>query len=284
MDWQTVSLGLQQLQNSSQPRKTLSALVGNLDLFLSTLRAEGMDFKEERERISLVQTQGYGRYTLSWRLGCAVHYSPTCPSTNLLAREFLSEGPFVLVANEQTEGRGRMGRSWESEAGKNILCSFILRPPVRAQNAARCSLLWAAAIAAALDLFVKWPNDLVTKDGKKVGGILVELVDDTPTLILGLGLNVSQTDFPGLPQATSLALEDRVYDRAALLGKIYRTLVGVDLEQNLDSWRGRALHMGQLVQVNEKKGVFTGIREDGALLIDGTPVLAGDVNLVEGRP
>ena len=269
------------LQEGPQTKEKLSRQVGDLELFLRILQAEGVQFAVDEAMVSLVCASGYGKYTLSWRLGCAVHYIDRCSSTNVIAHALLQDGPLVVVADEQTQGRGRLGRVWSSEAGKNILCSLILRPAVSAEKSARCSLLWAAAIAAALELYVKWPNDLVTKTGKKVGGILVELADPAPTLIFGLGLNVAQTEFPDLPQATSLELEARSFDRAALLGMLYQTIKDVALNQNLDAWRARAIHMGQRVQVNDRKGVLTGIREDGALLIDDVPVLAGDVQLIE---
>ena len=159
MKEENVSNVLNRLSQGPQCTRELSSSI-NLELFLSTLRSEGMEFELKEEHCTLKNSRGYGKYSLSWRLGCPVHFLDSCTSTNTLAHRFVDSGPFVLVSDEQTAGKGRLGRSWESESGKNILCSFILRPQIEVERAPRCSLLWAAAIAEYLDIFVKWPNDL----------------------------------------------------------------------------------------------------------------------------
>ena len=137
-----------------------------------------------------------------------------CDSTNRVARQLLQSGsrPGLLVAAEsQSAGRGRQGRAWQSDSGANLLFSLVLAPAVPLERMARCVLIWAAAMAEVLDCHLKWPNDLQDADGRKLGGILSELYvheedgSQQCWVILGVGLNVNQRDFPGLPEATSLS-------------------------------------------------------------------------------
>ncbi len=218
--------------------------------------------------------------------GLPLLYLPTVDSTNRVARELARQGwSGVVVAEHQTAGRGRLGRSWEAEAGQNLLLSLVLRPSVVPAQAPRCVLLWAAAMAHALDLWVKWPNDLVDDQDRKLGGMLAELElegDRVGAVILGVGLNVNQERFPGLPGAGSLAQvcgapQDRVATLRALVGAVRSTDVGA----SLDLWRARSRTLGRRVEVAGVAGVAEDVREDGALLVDGRPVLAGDVSLID---
>lgn len=261
------------------------------------LREEGLEVVADRG-YRLVDPAGWGPTTLSWRTGRAVEHHESCPSTNDLARERarglsgrepVAELP-LIVADHQSSGRGRLGRRWEARPGENLLFSAVMRPDLPPEQAPRCLLLWAAAMAEALDLWLKWPNDLVSADGHKVAGVLAELeVRAEPFgrdsqlvhIVLGVGVNVRQQEFPGLPGATSLARLGRdTRDRAALLGRLIRALDAVDPRASLDAWRARSRTLGRRVRVAGLEGVATGVREDGALLVDGEPVLAGDVEMV----
>ena len=212
-----------------------------------------------------------------------------CDSTNRVARALAEEGDGtdpVVVAEEQTAGRGRQGRTWTSEAGLNLTFSLVMRPPVPAERAPRLVLAWAAAMAAALDVSVKWPNDLVDGADRKLGGVLAELEADgreVRFLVLGVGLNINQELFPGLPGATSLRLaRGAVQDRAATLRAVVSALDAVNPHDPalLDGWRARARTLGRRVRVAGREGVASALREDGALVVDGHPVLAGDVELL----
>ena len=218
--------------------------------------------------------------------GRPVLYLEQTDSTNRVARELAREGGLgVVVADHQTAGRGRLGRSWASESGQNLLFSAILRPKLPATAAPRAVMIWAAAMAEALGVWVKWPNDLVDGSDLKLGGLLAELEtqgDAVASVVLGVGLNVNQLEFPDLPAATSLArLRGAPQDRVEVL----RTLIGAidraDLSaEGLELWRSRSRTLGRRVQVGDVLGLATGIRADGALLIDGRPILAGDVSLL----
>ena len=218
--------------------------------------------------------------------GRPVVYLQSCDSTNRVARDLGREGGTGLVlAEHQEAGRGRLGRRWTSEPGQNLTFSLILRPRIPAVQAPRAVLIWAAALAAALDLRVKWPNDLVDEAGHKVAGLLAELEtagDQVDFIVLGVGLNVNQTSFPDLPNAASLATvrggpQDRLEVLRAAVGAVYAAEPARD---GLALWRARAHTLGRQVRVGEVVGTATGIRDDGALLIDGHPILAGDVEMV----
>jgi BirA family biotin operon repressor/biotin-[acetyl-CoA-carboxylase] ligase len=140
----------------------------------------------------------------------------------------------VLVAEEQTAGRGRLDRDWVAPARSGLTFSALLRPGrVRPANRGWLPLLAGAAVAEALtalaaDLPVrlKWPNDVLAGPAeRKVGGILVELVGDAA--VVGIGLNVTlRADELPAPTATSLAIEGAQVDRDSLLRAVLRRLAG----------------------------------------------------------
>ncbi len=266
---------------------------------INSLRAEGLDIAGGRAGYQLADPAGFGPTTLAWRCGRPVDFHPSCESTNRLAKAAARAWPGppaaapLVVADHQTEGRGRRGRSWLSAPGQNLLFSLVLRPPVAPADAARCVLQWAAAMAEALDLQVKWPNDLVTPEGQKVAGLLAELeLSSEPFgeggqirwIVLGVGVNVNQLDFSAdLPDATSLArLRGAPQDRAALLARLVAAIEGVDCTaaDPLAGWRSRSHTLGRRVQVGEVQGLASAIRADGALIVGGQPVLTGDVALL----
>lgn len=222
-----------------------------------------------------------------------------CDSTNRLGRQaalgWMSAGQWgaalpLFVAEHQTAGRGRLDRRWESAPGQSLLFTLLLAPDLPLDRAPRAVLCWAAAMAEVLDVGLKWPNDLVDDQDRKLGGILAEhepgpRPERVGILILGVGINVSQPGFPDLPQATSLALlRGEAPDRQDLLARLVQAIDAVDLHapDALDRWRARSRTLGRRVRVAGREGVATGLRDDGALLVDGQPVLAGDVAFVEG--
>ena len=267
---------------------------------MESLRAEGLEIEGSRAGYRLVDARhAFGPATLAWRCRRPVAFHDQCGSTNALAKRAARDWPGppvpgpVVVANHQTGGRGRRGRSWESPAGANLLFSVVLRPQVAPPEAARCVLQWAAAMAAATGLKVKWPNDLVTDDGQKVAGLLAELdVAAEPfgsgasvrSLVLGVGVNANQKEFPAhLPAATSLAtLQGGPVDRAELLARLLAAIASVDVHaaDPLAQWRAVSHTLGRRVRIGDTEGTAGSIREDGALLVDGQPVLTGDVELL----
>ena len=175
---------------------------------------------------------------LRGRFGHPYLYVETCPSTQRLLGEEYSEGA-VALTEEQTEGRGRLGRRWLSPPGVSLLFSIVLEPPVETARLPELSLVAgqasAAAIAAIADVtpVVKLPNDILIS-GRKVAGILAEAREGRVVLGIGVNVNVAQHDLPTEVDrpATSLLVEtgDEV-DRADLLLELLERL-----ELAYDAW------------------------------------------------
>ena len=173
---------------------------------------------------------------LNGRFGHPYLYLERCTSTQRLLPPDAPEGA-VAVAEEQTAGRGRLGREWSAPARTSILASIVLRPRVPAPRLPEISLVAgdsvARAVAAAVGLepVVKFPNDLLLA-GRKVAGILAEAAGGR--VVLGIGVNVNQQphELPGGVAATSLRIvTGREIDRPPLLAEIL-----AQLERSYDQW------------------------------------------------
>lgn len=225
------------------------------------------------------------------RIGHSVEFHAALGSTNDRARALLSDRAaegIAVVADLQTAGRGRQGRSWLSPPGLNLMVSVGVRPRLVAANAGQLGLATALAACAACEsvthLLVKWPNDLYTHDGLKVGGILIETTLEGGRLadaVIGLGLNVNwrRAEIPEQVRegATSLAdLAGHDLERVQLLASY---LAALDAEVKLleagvspvERLRGRSWLDGRRVRVavpgGEVEGEAAGIADDGALLV-----------------
>ncbi|MDP2661100.1 MAG: biotin--[acetyl-CoA-carboxylase] ligase [Dehalococcoidia bacterium] len=210
----------------------------------------------------------------------------------------------MVLAEEQTAGKGRLGRTWTSPAGSSILLSIILRPPVTrlAKLTMMASLAAARAVerSTGLPTFVKWPNDVIVGD-KKAGGILIEaeLSGRFPRFaVVGIGLNVNfdVRTVPDIPEtATSVSMElGRDFSRQDLLLALLDELetaygalrTGIPIERD---WRARLETLGRCVRVTRMIGPsLEGRAEDvdpqGRLLVrlpdGGMETLSeGDVSL-----
>jgi BirA family biotin operon repressor/biotin-[acetyl-CoA-carboxylase] ligase len=166
------------------------------------------------------------------RFGRPYTFVDRCASTQRLL-DGAAEGA-VVATDEQTEGRGRLGRTWDAPAGSSLLFSIVLEPSVTSGRLPELSLVAGAAVAEALaeagvDTTVKHPNDVLI-GGRKVAGILAESSDGR--VVVGIGVNVSQTrgELP-TDAATSLAVEGVRVDRAELLASILERL-----ESHYDRW------------------------------------------------
>jgi len=179
---------------------------------------------------------------LRGRLGRPYRFVATTPSTQRLLEPDDPEGA-VVAADEQTEGRGRLGRSWHAPPGRAILCSVLLRPEPPLPLWPELSLVAGEAVAAALraetglPAVLSHPNDVFV-NGRKLVGVLPEA--SSGRVVLGIGVNVNQTaaELPGdTPKPpTSLRVElGRELERAPLLVTILE-----ELERHYDEWQ--ALH------------------------------------------
>ena len=215
-----------------------------------------------------------------------IQWVPSCSSTNALVGEWASTGwRGCLLTDVQTAGRGRLQRRWDASEGENILLSWVKDWTCQLSDVPRLTLLLAAEIAYELDLCVKWPNDIMTEDGKKVGGILSSihtLGSDTHTVIIGVGINVNQMTFAPDLQASSLKqIRGADQSRIVVLRQVLKAMGRVHPKNTLDRWTERSITLGKRVETGGRVGIATGIRADGALIVDGSPVTSGDVNLVE---
>jgi BirA family biotin operon repressor/biotin-[acetyl-CoA-carboxylase] ligase len=140
----------------------------------------------------------------------------------------------VVTAENQTKGKGQMGAVWNSEVGKNLIMSVLVKDFLLEINEIfNLNIAVSLAVITALkknnipDLSIKWPNDILSAN-KKIGGILIEnsiKSDGTILSIVGLGLNVNQTNFEGLPKASSLAVvTGKEFDKEKLLFEIIANL------------------------------------------------------------
>lgn len=228
-------------------------------------------------------------------------------STNDLARERAEAGSaegLIVQADQQTAGRGRRGRTWQSPVG-NLYSSALLRPAVRPGEAAQLSFVAALAVSDAVSAALppggpvvtcKWPNDVLVA-GEKIAGILLEsrskpdgLVD---WVIIGAGVNVGLLPAdPGQP-ATALTVHGAIGDVGAVLS-LYADALGLwyghwregGFAAIRAAWTARADGIGRRIRVRlpdrEMHGVFSALDESGTLLLrtdDGAtvPVAAGDV-------
>jgi BirA family transcriptional regulator, biotin operon repressor / biotin---[acetyl-CoA-carboxylase] ligase len=175
---------------------------------------------------------------LRGRFGREYRYAEICPSTQRLVQPGDAEGT-VAVAEEQTEGRGRLGRRWLAPPRTSILCSVLLRPAVAAERLPELTLVAAHACAEAiaaqtrLEARVKEPNDVLVA-GRKVAGILGEAREGYVVLGVGINVNVPTAELPERPElpATSLLEEvGRPVERAPLLAELLTRL-----ESHYDSW------------------------------------------------
>ncbi len=215
------------------------------------------------------------------------------PSTQTLLVAQGGRDGRVVVADHQTAGRGRADRTWQSLPGRGLQFSALLRG-IEPERSPLVSLAAGVAVARALEEIaalapgLKWPND-VEVDGRKICGILGELAGGY--LVCGIGVNVGHhaEELPEELNATSvLAATGHAVPRGDLLVAILRhldTLAGA--EGWLDEYRRRCVTLGAEVRVRLPEGHLEGeateLRDDGALVVAGRPVLAGDVLLVRRR-
>lgn len=280
--------------------------------------------KEDGYEIEAVKNKGYqlreipdimtaaelgSRLTTKW-IGRNCVYLETVDSTNTYAKRLAEEGApagTLVVAEEQTGGKGRRGRGWTASKKTNIMMTLLLRPGIQPEHASRLTLLMALAVAegirkvTGLPAGIKWPNDVVVH-GKKVCGILTEMsteIDYINHVVIGAGINVNQEYFPEElgKMAGSLCVElgkkiCRAELAAEILGRL-ETLYEVflqteDLSALYQRYNEYCVNCGHEIRVlepgNEYEGFANGINELGELIVhkaDGSVVrvYAGEVSV-----
>jgi BirA family biotin operon repressor/biotin-[acetyl-CoA-carboxylase] ligase len=247
------------------------------------------------------------------RLGGPLHYYPEIGSTNTVARRLAERGGAegeIVVAEAQSGGRGRLGRTWESPPFSNLYLSLILRPHLAPRHAPQITLSAAIALAETIQNFlaeapqIKWPNDILV-GGKKLAGVLTEAACGAERIhyvILGIGLNVNYRR-AAMPEelrarATSLAeISGKMLARESVLTRLIHDLDRCygELEDSgfgilCARWekyfglRGRSVraeHNGRAIV-----GRALGIDSEGGLILEDNrgqrySIIAGDVIAVE---
>lgn len=280
--------------------------------------------REEGYEIEAIPNRGYhitgypdvvsaqeieSRLTTAW-VGRQVVYEPVVDSTNNKAKRLAEEGAghgTLVLADQQSQGKGRRGRSWSTPPGTAVAMTVIVRPGMRPEQASMLTLIMGLAVASAcrslfeLDAQIKWPNDIVI-GGKKLCGILTEMsaeMNEIHYLVIGTGINVNMEEFPMeiRDTATSLCLElGKKVRRADVIQRCleyFEQYYDVFMEtENLSRLQklynqllvSRDRQVRVLTPGNEYQGISRGINDKGELLVereDGKTeaVYAGEVSV-----
>ena len=214
-----------------------------------------------------------------------VIYYPSIDSTNTQAKRLIGEGKsgnLLLVSDEQTNGRGRQGKSFFSPALTGIYMSFVFHPMADFSNAVSITTAASVAVCKAIEKLtdkhpeIKWVND-VYLDGKKIRGILCEAVTDFETqkvssVIVGIGVNIKTTDFPDyVENASNLGTDVKRADMIAEITKELAEIVSCDYNEFIDYYRDHSMIIGKEIDFTENGRVTHAkaieIEADGGLTV-----------------
>ncbi|MGH9395432.1 MAG: biotin--[acetyl-CoA-carboxylase] ligase, partial [Terriglobia bacterium] len=267
-------------------------------MWIEKLRAQGMEIEGhpgggyQLHKLPDVLTPGQVQAALGeCEIGKKIIHYFTTGSTNTVALRLAADGAAhgtVVTAEEQSAGRGRLGRTWYSERSSGIYASIILRPPLAPSSAPILTLMAGLALHQAVEEEtqlvpdIRWPNDLLLR-GRKAGGILTEMtseMDRVHAVVIGIGLNVNHRNMPQEIRSisTSLRLEggksySRVRLLARLLGRLqyfYRILLDQGSAAIARSWEAKSsFARGKRVRVKTEAGesiaLTEGLEPNGAL-------------------
>ena len=281
--------------------------------------------KEEGYEIEAVQNRGYilkqtadslSEFEIKSEInGCEwfagdIYFYHEIGSTNDECKKLAEEGAkhgTLVVAEKQTKGKGRRGRSWESPKGTGIWMTLLLRPDIEPYNSSGLTLVTAMAINKAvqeitgLDAKIKWPNDIVV-NGKKVTGILTEMSAQPEMInyiVIGIGINVNTEEFPEdiAKTASSLKIESgKTIKRSsiiALFGKYFEQYYAEyiktqDMSLLIDEYNKELINVDRQIKVlakeNSYTGIAKGINRHGELIVETENkelknVVAGEVSV-----
>ena len=203
-----------------------------------------------------------------------------------LAKKESLENFTTVIAEKQLKGKGQMGSQWSSEAGKNLTMSVLIKSDLTTtQTIFNINVAVALSIITVLDslnipkVSVKWPNDIMAGN-KKLGGILIENAiksDGTVSSVIGIGLNINQSNFLNLPKATSLLLEmQQEFDKEMLMNKIveklqnYIEMLPINSDNLWETYHNRLFKKGipmpfQLADGRKIMGIIEKVSREGML-------------------
>lgn len=232
-------------------------------------------------------------------------------STNTQGKILVQNGAehgTLIIADQQTAGKGRLGRTWVSPSGESIYMTLILKPDISVENVSMLTLVAAMAVVKAVeqlqittDCMIKWPNDIVVNK-KKVCGILTEMTTEQnqiQSVLIGIGINANTTEFAEEIReiATSFYKETGCQvNRETLIAEVMNQFEKYydifsrtqDMSALADDYNGKLVHFGQMVYLNdgnERKCVKAlGIDERGALLVEDEQgstqaVISGEISI-----
>ncbi len=257
-----------------------------------------------------IASQEVGSRLTTQRMGKEIRYFSQIDSTNQYAKRIAEEGAsdgMLIIADEQTAGKGRSGRHWVTPPGEAIAFTLILRPKLTTDRISMVTLVMGLAVVHAINALydlkagIKWPNDAVV-GGKKICGILTEMsaeISQIHYIVIGVGINANLTEFPEEIRsiATSLKLQlghevNRAELIAKVMGEFERLYTKFESAGNLqdmqDEYNAACLNMDRPVRVLDPAGEYTGvargINEWGVLKVemeDGTirEVSSGEVSV-----
>lgn len=227
------------------------------------------------------------------RLGSGIHFFDTIDSTNTYAKKLALDGceeGTIVITDQQTGGRGRLGRTWLSQPRTSVLMSLVLKPDIHPSEASKITQIAAAACTLALDKMlevevkVKWPNDVIINK-RKISGILTEMSAELNSInyvVVGIGINVNVDNFPEEISdiASSIKNETGVtISRTMLIANILREFEGLyddfissgSLKKTIEVCREKSITLGSRVRIEGREESYLAeamdINEDGELII-----------------
>ena len=259
---------------------------------VDALREADFEIESTPDGYAVTSVPAYGAAAIEYELEApyTVEYHESIGSTNDRARERAADGDrdIVVVADEQTGGRGRLERSWDSPPG-GIWASTVLDPTLPAAHVPLVTLAAGVAVvdacrAVGVEATLKWPNDVLVGDdpdsergGRKLAGILTEMegeADRVSWLLVGIGLNANIAPEALPNDATSLKEQDGDVDRRMVLQTILESLSALVAapETIIEQWRAYSSTLGRAVRVDTGREQLVGQAVDvqfpGALVVD----------------
>lgn len=236
-----------------------------------------------------------------------LYYIEEAGSTNNIAKDIASKSDsnrLLVVCNKQTSGKGRLGRSWDSQGEAALCMSLVLTPDIMPQEAPQLTLVAGIACCKAiykisgLKAGIKWPNDVII-NGKKAVGILTEMsaeMERVRFVVIGVGINVNTTAFPDeiKDKATSIYIETGKHQKRSLyadgfmeeFNKLYSIYSEYGFKALKDKYNSLCINVGQYVKTlgtNPVEGKAIGVDDRGQLIIETSKgvetVLSGEVSL-----
>lgn len=289
----------------------------SISKYMTSLKEEGYEIESvSRKGHKLISSpdvltkEEISEHLKTQTIGNTIYYYNTLDSTNRLSKDIAmdeDEGT-VIIANQQSDGRGRLGREWTSPSGTGIWMSIIVKPKINPMDASKVTQITAASVYNAMadmgiETSIKWPNDIIL-NGKKIAGILTEMTSEMMQInymVIGIGINVN-LDIEDIPEnirekASSLKIETgQDIDRKELVGRIlnnfeyfYKKLIlSGDIAEAIEICKSKSILIGKNIRVisrsSEVERLATGLTDSGELIVEDEfgnkeTIISGEVSV-----